>query len=42
VVTGGRERTESEYRALVDAAGLTVARIVPTPAAMSVIDARLP
>jgi O-methyltransferase domain len=41
VVTGGRERTESEYRALVDAAGLTVARIVPTPAAMSVIDARL-
>ena len=39
VVTGGRERTESEYRALVDAAGLTVARIVPTPAAMSVIEA---
>jgi len=41
VVTGGRERTESEYRALADAAGLTVARIVPTPAAMSVIEARL-
>ena len=41
VVTGGRERTESEYRALVEAAGLKLARIVPTPAAMSVIDARL-
>src|SRR5262249_10733719 len=39
VVTGGKERTESQYRALLEAAGLTVARIVPTPAAMSVIEA---
>ena len=40
VVTGGKERTESQYRALLDAAGFTLARIVPTPAAMSVIEAR--
>jgi len=39
VVTGGRERTEAEFRGLVEAAGLRVARVVPTPAAMSVIEA---
>lgn len=30
---GGRERTEAEYRALADKAGLRVARIVPVPGA---------
>jgi len=40
VNTGGLERTEAEYRRLIEAAGLRVARIVPTPAAMSVIEAR--
>jgi hypothetical protein len=39
VVTGGRERTEADFRALVEAAGLRVTRIVPTPAAMSLIEA---
>ncbi len=38
VVTGGRERTETEYRVLLEGAGLQVVRIVPTPSAMSVIE----
>lgn len=40
VLTGGKERTEAEFRALLDAAGLPVTRIVPTPATMSIIEAR--
>jgi hypothetical protein len=40
VVTGGRERTEAEFRALLDAAGLPVTRIVQTPATMSIVEAR--
>ena len=40
VNSGGRERTEGEYRTLLEAAGLRVARIVPTPAALSVIEAQ--
>jgi hypothetical protein len=40
VVTGGRERTEDDFRALVDRAGLRVTRVVPTPAAFSIIEAR--
>ena len=40
IATGGKERTESEFRTLLDAAGLPVARIIPTPATMSVIEAR--
>ncbi|MGH7894844.1 MAG: methyltransferase, partial [Candidatus Binatia bacterium] len=39
VVTGGRERTEAEFRELIHSAGFRVERIVPTPAAMSVIEA---
>jgi hypothetical protein len=39
VVAGGRERTEAEFRALVEAAGLRVSRIVETPASLSVIEA---
>ncbi|MBS0448869.1 MAG: hypothetical protein JSR59_23340 [Proteobacteria bacterium] len=39
VMLGGRERTEAEYRQLLDAAGLTVARIVPTAVPSSVIEA---
>ena len=38
VMVGGQERTEAEYRALVASAGLRVQRIIPTPAAMSVIE----
>jgi hypothetical protein len=40
VMVGGRERTEAEYRDLVASAGLEVTRVVPTPAAMSVIEAK--
>lgn len=39
VMTGGRERTEEEYRALLQAAGFKLTRIVPTPSPMSVIEA---
>ncbi len=40
VLTGGKERTEAEFRALLDAADVPVTRIVRTPATMSVIEAR--
>jgi hypothetical protein len=40
VATGGLERTESEYRQLLDAAGLRLTRIVPTTSAFSVLEAR--
>jgi hypothetical protein len=40
VVTGGRERTEADFRALIEKAGFEVTRIVPTPATMSIIEAR--
>jgi len=39
VMVGGQERTEAEYRALVASAGLRVTNIIPTPAAMSLIEA---
>jgi hypothetical protein len=40
VATGGRERTEAEYRALLHDAGWDVARIVPTASGLDVIEAR--
>jgi hypothetical protein len=40
IATGGRERTAAEFRALLDAAGLHVTRVVSTPAGMSIIEAR--
>lgn len=39
VMVGGIERTESEYRTLLRSAGLEVTRVIPTPAAMSLIEA---
>jgi O-methyltransferase/methyltransferase family protein len=39
VMTGGRERTQSEFCALFDAAGYKLTRIVPTLAPQSVIEA---
>jgi hypothetical protein len=39
VMTGGRERTEDEYRAMLAAAGLNVARIISTRSEMSVLEA---
>lgn len=38
VIPGGQERTESEYRTLFEAAGLRLARIVPTRMEISVIE----
>ena len=40
VITGGRERTETEYRTLLRRAGLALVRIVPTASPFSVIEAR--
>lgn len=39
VRTGGRERTVTEFRSLLEAAGLIVANVVPTQTAYSVISA---
>jgi SAM-dependent methyltransferase len=38
VSTGGRQRSESEFRALYQAAGFKLTRIVPTPARVAVIE----
>jgi hypothetical protein len=35
---GGRERTENEYRALFEASGFQLTKIVPTKANVSVIE----
>lgn len=40
VVTGGLERTEAEYRRLLDAAGLRLERVVPTASPFSILEAR--
>ncbi len=39
VMLGGRERTEAELRALLESAGLKLARIVATPSPMKLIEA---
>ncbi|MFN8641540.1 MAG: methyltransferase [Candidatus Binatia bacterium] len=39
VMTGGRERTEAEYRALCADAALRVARVIPSATAFSLIEA---
>jgi len=39
VLTGGRERTEAEYRALLASAGLELARIIPTLTPVTVMEA---
>jgi len=39
VMTGGRERTETEFRILLDASGYKLTKIVPTMAPQSVIEA---
>jgi hypothetical protein len=38
VMTGGRERTEAEFRALLESAGFNVKRIIPTRALESIIE----
>lgn len=39
VIAGGRERTEEEYGALFAAAGFRLARVIPTPSPLSIIEA---
>ena len=39
VWTGGKERTEADYRALLAAAGFALTRVVPTPSPLSVVEA---
>ncbi len=38
VMTGGRERTEEEYRALLETSGFRLTRIIPTESPMSIIE----
>jgi hypothetical protein len=38
VITGGRERTEAEFRDLYERAGFRLTRIVPTESPFSVIE----
>ncbi len=40
VFVGGRERTEQEYAALLDRAGLRMTRVVPTISTISLVEAR--
>jgi hypothetical protein len=39
VLNGGQERTEKEYRELLEKAGLRLTRVVPTDTAVSVLEA---
>ena len=36
---GGQERTDAEYRALLDKAGFRLKQVVPTESAVSVVEA---
>jgi hypothetical protein len=38
VCTGGRQRSEAEFQSLYDGAGFKLAKIIPTPARLSVIE----
>ena len=40
LIPGGKERTEDEYRTLLDEAGMELSRIVPTSTEISVIEGR--
>jgi hypothetical protein len=42
VITGGRQRTEAQYRTLLAAASLELTRVVPTASDRSVFEAKLP
>ena len=39
LIPGGRERTEAEFRSLLERAGFTLRRVIPTASPLSVIDA---
>ena len=38
VSTGGRQRSETEFHSLLNAAGFKLTRIIPTPARLSLIE----
>jgi O-methyltransferase len=38
-ISGGRERTATEHRALLEAAGFSLTEIIPTQSEVSVIEA---
>ena len=38
VMTGGRERTEAGYKALLEKAGFTLSRVIPTASPMSIVE----
>lgn len=40
VIGGGKERTEAEYRDLLQEAGFELARVIPTPAGIAIIEAK--
>ncbi|MDQ3818582.1 MAG: acetylserotonin O-methyltransferase [Acidobacteriota bacterium] len=40
VMTGGRERTEAEYRELFAAAGFKLTRVIPTESPLSIVEGR--
>jgi tRNA A58 N-methylase Trm61 len=42
VITGGRQRTEAQYRALLATAGLELTRVVPRSSVRSVFEAKFP
>lgn len=39
MMTGGRERTEEEYRLLLRSTGFELTRVIPTPSMLSIIEA---
>jgi hypothetical protein len=41
MMPGGRERSESEFRALFNSAGFELTRVIPTRSPLSVIEARV-
>jgi hypothetical protein len=40
LIPGGKERTESEYRALFGRAGFELTRIVPTGSGVSIVEGK--
>jgi hypothetical protein len=40
VMTGGRERTDTEYRKLFEAAGFDLTRVTVTPLELAVLEGR--
>jgi hypothetical protein len=40
VLTGGRERTEPEFRELFESPGLTLQRLFPTSSGLNVLEAK--